>query len=46
MVIVFEGQDDTIARVNRCFGLRIKICLSVSPQERRFIFIFGFVCAA
>ncbi len=41
MLTVFEGQD-TIARVNRCFGLHFKIGLSVSHKERRFIVIMGF----
>ena len=41
MADVLDGQD-TIARVNGCFGLRFKIVLFVSPKGRRFVFTFVF----
>ena len=42
MADVLDGQD-TIARVNRCFGLHFKIVLFVSPKGRRFVCILDFV---
>ena len=42
MADVLDVQD-TIARVNGCFGLHFKIVLFVSPKGRRFVFILDFV---